>query len=87
MAFDPDIASYLRSGWNIVGFSTTFSESGVIFYSTLLRSGVTLAAVTIGLNRSREVYRSVDLLSSETSTLAVNMVDDAIPSPAAPGAT
>lgn len=87
MAFDPDIASYLRSGWTVAGFSTTFSESGVIFYSTLLRSGVTLAAVTIGLNRSREVYRSVDLLSSEATPLAVIAVDNTTASPAAADAT
>ncbi|OEO28500.1 hypothetical protein VW23_004370 [Devosia insulae DS-56] len=66
-----EIADYLEAGWTIAGFSTSFSEALVIFYSVLLRRGDAVVAVTVGRNRSQEVYRSVEVLSPASPPRAV----------------
>lgn len=59
----PDIADYLKAGWVVAGFSTSFSEALVVFYSVLLQRREALIAVTVGRNRSSEVFRAVEVLS------------------------
>lgn len=63
MEIDPDgLGDYLTAGWAIAGFSTAFSEAGIIFYTVLVRKERSLAAITIGMNHAREVFRTtVDL--------------------------
>jgi hypothetical protein len=57
------LCDYLAAGWSIAGFSTAFSDAGIIFYTVLVRKGASVAAVTVGMNhQSREVVRmTVDL--------------------------
>lgn len=38
MANVPDaLGDYLTAGWTIAGFSTSFSEAGIIFHTVLVR--------------------------------------------------
>jgi len=60
-----DIDHYLGCGWAITGCSTSYSEAGIFYHTLLLRKDTSIVALTIGVNGSREVSRSSQLLTSQ----------------------
>lgn len=67
MATVPDaLGDYPTAGWGIAGFSTSFSEAGIIFHTVLVQKEASIVAITIGMNRSEEVFRTVAVLARQS---------------------